>query len=127
MWLMLQQDQADDFVIATGSAHSVRECLQIAFDQVGVSLDGHVETDPGLLRPAEVEQLIGDAGKAKRMLDWEPEVSFEEIRRASCLRVWGARRAGRATPPGLGGGGGGGSGCGGLRKGQGVSSPGSPR
>jgi GDPmannose 4,6-dehydratase len=100
MWLMLQQDQADDFVIATGSAHSVRECLQIAFDQVGVSLDGHVETDPGLLRPAEVEQLIGDAGKAKRMLGWEPEVSFEELIRmmvdadlALLSRDPGARRA----------------------------------
>jgi GDPmannose 4,6-dehydratase len=100
MWLMLQQDQADDYVVATGSAHSVRDCLQIAFDQVGLSLDEHVEIDRSLLRPAEVEQLIGDASKAKRMLGWEPEVSFEELIRrmveadlALLERDAGARRA----------------------------------
>jgi GDPmannose 4,6-dehydratase len=99
MWLMLQQDQADDFVIATGRANSVRTCLQIAFDQVGLSVDEHVETDPALLRPAEVERLIGDAGKAKRILGWEPDVSFEELIRmmvdadlALLKRDSGARR-----------------------------------
>jgi GDPmannose 4,6-dehydratase len=79
MWLMLQQDQPEDFVIATGTAHSVRECVEIAFDHAGVSIDDHVETDPAMLRPAEVEHLIGDATKAKQLLGWEPEVSFEEL------------------------------------------------
>jgi GDPmannose 4,6-dehydratase len=79
MWLMLQQDTAEDFVIATGKAHSVRDCLEIAFDHAGLSLENHVELDPALIRPAEVEHLVGDASKAKRILGWEPEVSFEEL------------------------------------------------
>jgi GDPmannose 4,6-dehydratase len=79
MWMMLQRDQPEDFVVATGVSHSVRECVEIAFDHVGLPIDEHVETDPALLRPAEVEHLIGDAGKAKRMLGWEPAVSFEEL------------------------------------------------
>jgi GDPmannose 4,6-dehydratase len=79
MWMMLQRDQPEDFVVATGVSHSVRECVEIAFDRVGLSIDEHVKTDPALLRPAEVEHLIGDAGKAKRMLGWEPAVSFEEL------------------------------------------------
>jgi GDPmannose 4,6-dehydratase len=79
MWLMLQQDQPEDFVIATGKAHSVRECLQIAFDQAGLEIDDHVEIDESLKRPAEVDHLIGDAAKAKRLLGWEPRTSFEEL------------------------------------------------
>jgi GDPmannose 4,6-dehydratase len=79
MWKMLQQDQPDDYVVATGVGHSVRDCLQIAFDHAGLSIDDHVVIDPGLLRPAEVEHLIGDASKAKRALHWEPEVSFEAL------------------------------------------------
>jgi GDPmannose 4,6-dehydratase len=79
MWLMLQEDQPEDFVIATGEAHSVRECLQVAFDHAGLSIDDHVELDPRFIRPAEVEHLIGDASKAKRILGWEPEVGFEEL------------------------------------------------
>ncbi len=79
MWLMLQQDEPEDFVVATGTAHSVRECVEIAFDQAGLDVDEHVETDPTLLRPAEVEHLVGDASKAKRILGWEPEVRFEEL------------------------------------------------
>jgi GDPmannose 4,6-dehydratase len=79
MWKMLQQDQPDDYVVATGVTHSVRECLQIAFDQVGLSVDDHVVIDPGLLRPAEVEHLIGDASKARQELGWEPKVSFDEL------------------------------------------------
>jgi GDPmannose 4,6-dehydratase len=79
MWLMLQQDEPDDFVIATGTAHSVRECLEVAFEHAGLAIDEHVVIDPSLKRPAEVEHLIGDAGKAKRQLGWEPEVSFEEL------------------------------------------------
>ena len=66
-------------MIATGTAHSVRECVEIAFDHAGLSIDDHVELDPALLRPAEVEHLIGDASKAKQVLGWEPEVSFEEL------------------------------------------------
>lgn len=79
MWLMLQQDRADDYVIATGEAHSVRECVEIAFDQAGIPVEGHVVTDPTMLRPAEVEQLLGDSAKAKQDLGWEPEVSFEQL------------------------------------------------
>ncbi len=79
MWLMLQQDQAEDYVIATGTAHSVRDCVNVAFDHVGLNPDKHVVTDPALLRPAEVEHLVGDASKARRVLGWEPQVSFEQL------------------------------------------------
>ncbi len=79
MWLMLQQDQPEDFVIATGVAHSVRDCLQIAFDHAGISIDDHLVIDPTLRRPAEVEHLIGDASKARRVLGWEPHVDFEQL------------------------------------------------
>jgi GDPmannose 4,6-dehydratase len=79
MWLMLQQDEPEDFVIATGVAHPVRRCLEIAFDQAGVPIADHVEIDPGLQRPAEVDHLIGDSAKAKRMLGWEPKTSFEQL------------------------------------------------
>ena len=81
MWLMLQQDVAEDYVIATGQAHSVRECVDIAFDQAGVPVDDHVVVDQSLLRPAEVDHLIGDYAKAKRNLGWEPRTSFEELMR----------------------------------------------
>ena len=79
MWLMLQQDEADDYVIATGVAHSVRDCLEIAFDQAGLEIGDHVEIDDSLKRPAEVDQLIGDPSKAKREMGWEPRTSFEEL------------------------------------------------
>ena len=79
MWLMLQQDEPDDFVIATGVAHSVRYCVEVAFEHAGISIDDHVVIDPSFLRPAEVEHLIGDASKAKGKLGWEPEVSFEQL------------------------------------------------
>jgi GDPmannose 4,6-dehydratase len=79
MWLMLQLDVPEDFVIATGQAHSVRDCLEIAFDQVGLDVDDHLVLDDDLRRPAEVDHLIGDYGKAKRMLGWEPRTSFEEL------------------------------------------------
>jgi len=79
MYLMLQQDEADDYVIATGKPHSVRQCLEIAFDHAGLNPDDHVEVDPALMRPAEIEHLVGDASKAKRVLGWEPQVSFEEL------------------------------------------------
>ncbi len=76
---MLQRDQPDDYVIATGTAHTVRQCVEIAFDQAGVDIDGRVVIDGSLKRPAEVDRLIGDASKAKRNLGWEPRTSFEEL------------------------------------------------
>ncbi len=79
MWMMLQQDVAEDFVIATGVAHTVRECVEIAFDQAGLAIADHVEIDESLKRPAEVDQLVGDASKAKRQMGWEPGTSFEEL------------------------------------------------
>lgn len=79
MWLMLQQDAAEDFVIATGVTNTVRTCLEIAFDQAGVDIGDHVEIDDSLRRPAEVDQLIGDSSKAERVLGWKPETSFEQL------------------------------------------------
>ncbi len=79
MWLMLQQDEPEDFVIATGQTHTVRECVEIAFDQAGLSPEGHVVLDAAFLRPAEVDLLVGDATKAKRQLGWEPKTSFEQL------------------------------------------------
>ena len=79
MWLMLQQDEAEDYVIATGVAHSVHDCLEVAFDQAGIEIDGRVVIDDSLRRPAEVDHLIGDASKAKAQLGWEPRTSFEQL------------------------------------------------
>jgi GDPmannose 4,6-dehydratase len=79
MWLMLQQPSPDDYVVATGIAHSVRELLQIAFDHVGLDWNQHVSIDPLLIRPAEVEHLLGDSAKARRVLQWTPEVNFEQL------------------------------------------------
>ncbi len=80
MWLMLQQDRADDYVIATGETHTVRECVEIAFDQAGISdWEQHVVIDPAFVRPAEVDLLIGDPSKAKRDLGWEPRTSFDQL------------------------------------------------
>ncbi len=79
MWLMLQQAQADDYVVATGVTHSVRRLLDVAFRCVGLDYRDYVEIDPKLLRPAEVYHLKGDASKARRELGWEPAVSFEEL------------------------------------------------
>jgi GDPmannose 4,6-dehydratase len=80
MWLMLQRDVAEDFVIATNKMHTVRDCVQIAFDEAGVpDWEQYVTIDPSFLRPAEVDQLIGDPTKAKRVLGWEPQTTFEEL------------------------------------------------
>jgi GDPmannose 4,6-dehydratase len=79
MWLMLQQDEPDDFVIATGAAHSVRELVRIAFEHVGLDPEEHVRLDPRFLRPAEVEHLVGDASKARDKLGWVPRTPFEEM------------------------------------------------
>ena len=79
MWLMLQQDEPDDYVIATGETHSVRELVDVAFEHVGLDPADHVKIDPRFLRPAEVEHLIGDASKAREKLGWEPRTSFAEL------------------------------------------------
>ena len=80
MWLMLQQDTAEDFVIATGETHTVRDCVQVAFDEAGLDeWERYVEIDPQFLRPAEVDLLIGDPTKARERLGWVPETSFEEL------------------------------------------------
>ncbi len=79
MWLMLQQETADDYVIATGVSHSVRDCLEVAFDQAGLQVGDHVEIDEALRRPAEVDQLIGDPSKADRLLGWKPQTNFEAL------------------------------------------------
>lgn len=78
-WLMLQQDQPEDFVIATGETHSVREFAEKAFEHVGLKMDDYVEIDPRYYRPTEVEMLIGDATKAKQKLGWTPTVNFESL------------------------------------------------
>jgi GDPmannose 4,6-dehydratase len=81
MWLMLQQDTPEDYVIATGQTNSVRELVDIAFDQVGLDPGDYVRIDPKFLRPAEVEQLVGDPAKAKAKLGWAPGTTFEELTR----------------------------------------------
>ena len=79
MWLMLQQPAADDYVVATGISHSVRELVEIAFGRVGLDWRKYVSTDPKFLRPAEVDHLIGSPEKAKRVLGWEPKVGFKQL------------------------------------------------
>jgi GDPmannose 4,6-dehydratase len=79
MYLMMQQDEPDDFVIATGETHSVREFCDLAFRHVGLDWEEHVVSDPRFLRPAEVDLLIGDAAKARRKLGWSPTVSFHDL------------------------------------------------
>jgi GDPmannose 4,6-dehydratase len=79
MWLMLQQAAPDDYVIATGETHSVRELVQVAFGCAGLNWEKYVVVDPALYRPAEVDLLVGDPAKAKRVLGWMPEVTFEGL------------------------------------------------
>jgi GDPmannose 4,6-dehydratase len=79
MWAMLQQDRADDYVIATGVSHSVRELIEIAFARVGLDWQQHVRVDPALLRPAEVDHLLGDSSKARAELGWQPQVDFKQL------------------------------------------------
>ena len=98
MWLMLQQRQPDDYVVATGISHSVRDLVQVAFDHAGLDWRKHVELDPKLIRPAEVEHLIGDSAKARAELGWAPSVDFAGLIKmmvdADLERV-------EATPPSL--------------------------
>ena len=79
MWMMLQQDHPDDYVIATGVSHSVRELLEIAFARVGLDWQKYVRVDPALLRPAEVDHLLGDPAKARAELGWTPSVDFKQL------------------------------------------------
>jgi GDPmannose 4,6-dehydratase len=79
MWMMLQQNEPDDYVVATGKKHTVRDLVTLAFNHAGLDSRRHVETDPSLLRPADVSQLCGDYGKAQKRLGWEPTVSFPEL------------------------------------------------
>lgn len=79
MWQMLQQDVPEDYVIATGQTHSVREFLEIAFEHLNLHWQDYVVQDPQYMRPAEVDQLVGDAGKARRQLGWQPSLSFTEL------------------------------------------------
>ena len=79
MWMMLQRDLPDDYVIATGETHSVRELVETAFDCAGLDWRKHVVQDPALIRPAEVDLLLGDPTKANRVLGWKPEVAFSEL------------------------------------------------
>jgi len=79
MWLMLQQDEPDDYVVGTGSTHSVRELCEVAFDYLDLDWQDHVVVDPRFLRPADVDFLVADATKARTKLGWEPTVTFEEL------------------------------------------------
>ena len=79
MWMMLQQPQADDYVIASGMSHSVQHLVEVAFGHAGLEWQKYVKTDAALLRPAEVDHLVGDASKAKRVLGWQPKVGFEAL------------------------------------------------
>jgi GDPmannose 4,6-dehydratase len=79
MWMILQQPEPDDFVLATGRTHSIRELLEVAFGVAGLDWEKYVEVDPKFIRPAEVDFLCGDATKARERLGWQPRVSFEEL------------------------------------------------
>src|SRR5690348_15388960 len=79
MWLMLQHDTPEDFVVATGETNTVQRCVEVAFDEAGLDWQQYVRLDPQFLRPAEVDLLVGDPAKARRELGWEPKTSFEEL------------------------------------------------
>lgn len=96
MWMMLQQGQADDYVIATGESHSVKELVEVAFRHAGLDWEQHVKLDPAFIRPAEVDHLIGDASKARRELGWTPAVDFHglvEMMVDADVKRWTERRA----------------------------------
>jgi GDPmannose 4,6-dehydratase len=79
MWMMLQADEPDDYVLATGETHSVREAVEVAFARRDLDWQDHVEIDPRYFRPAEVDELLGDYSKAREKLGWEPKVRFKEL------------------------------------------------
>jgi GDPmannose 4,6-dehydratase len=79
MWLMLQQPQPEDYVVATGETHSVREFCEAAFGHLGLGYDDYVVVDPALVRPAEVDVLVGDASRVRARLGWEPSVNFQQL------------------------------------------------
>jgi GDPmannose 4,6-dehydratase len=81
MWLMLQQSEADDYVVATGETHTVKKLVEIAFEHAGLEWEKHVKLDPAFIRPAEVDLLVGDPSKAMKKLGWKPKVSFEQMTR----------------------------------------------
>ena len=99
MWLMLQQDQPDDFVIATGVTHTVREFVELAFGQVGLEWEKHVQVDPAYFRPSEVDFLLGDATKAREKLGWEPTTSFPELVRIMVEADLQLERVGESARP----------------------------
>jgi GDPmannose 4,6-dehydratase len=98
MWRMLQQDSPDDYVIATGETHSIREMCEVAFDCVGLDYQDYVVQDQRYFRPAEVDLLVGDASKAGRMLGWEPTVSFTELMRKMVTADLTRLESGRKLP-----------------------------
>jgi GDPmannose 4,6-dehydratase len=101
MWRMLQQDEPTDYVVASGVAHSVRDVCELAFGHVGLDYRDHVTLDPSLIRPAEVDHLLGDSSKARSELGWEPKVGFDELIRtmveADLERYRASNRATRAS------------------------------
>jgi GDPmannose 4,6-dehydratase len=101
MWLMLQQDQADDYVIATGESHSVRELVELSFGHVGLDWQKHVKLDPRFLRPAEVDHLVGDSAKARKALGWTPEVDFPSLVRMMVDADMARLSSARSTPDGV--------------------------
>jgi GDPmannose 4,6-dehydratase len=102
MWLMLQRDQPEDYVIATGEAHSVRECCLLAFDEAGLGdFERYVTIDPSFVRPAEVDHLIGSPAKAERDLRWKPATAFEELIRLMTRADIELLRSGRTLEQGL--------------------------
>ena len=101
MWLMLQQDQADDYVIATGESHSVRELVELSFGHVGLDWQKHVKLDPRFLRPAEVDHLVGDSSKAREALGWTPEVDFPALVRMMVDADMARLSSARGTPAGV--------------------------
>ena len=98
MWLMLQQDAPEDFVIASGETHSIREMCQVAFDALGLDWEQYVVSDPRFYRPAEVDLLVGDPEKAGRCLGWEPVVSFKELMRLMVNSDLAALESGKRFP-----------------------------
>jgi GDPmannose 4,6-dehydratase len=104
MWLMLQREEPEDYVIATGEAHSVRECCQVAFDEAGLGdFERYVTIDPAFVRPAEVDHLIGSPAKAERDLGWKPETTFEELIRLMTRADLELLRDGTRELPGVSG------------------------